>query len=246
MSKQFVSTVNKIQGLRTELFRAHSSFRAFEVIQEMRAPNIIDETDAARNAKAIGDYKGFFNIAEHSLNTEFLVALAKLYDRHPQATSIPKLINYIRSNINHLTIDDFAKHYEDSPGIEDRKSDYIGVKEGDLRIAEGIIDDLSPSIEKLKNLRDKRIAHLEIKSLDELGRETGPKEVSHSESSIEDLTYGEIIELTEKADQILNKLSSLIYRDVAWFEPLKETVKQDSEKLIKLLRKTHDSVPTSK
>lgn len=244
MSKQLGTVIKKVTGLRTELFRAHSSFRAFEVIQEMRAPNIIGKTDAARNAKAIGDYKGFLNIAEHSLNTEFMVALAKLYDGHRQATSIPRLINYIRSNINNLSIDDFAKHFKDSPDLKYRISDYVGVKESDLRIAEGLISGLSPSIEKLKILRVKRIAHLEVKSPEEIVQETEPREVMPNESKIENLTYGEITELIEMADQILNKLSSLIYKDVAWFEPLKETVTQDSEQLVKLLRETYDSIPT--
>lgn len=244
MSKQFAAVVKKVTGLRTELFRAHSSFRAFEVIQEMRAPNLIGEKDAELNAKSMGDYKGFFNIAEHSLNTEFLVALAKLYDEHPDGTSLPKLINYIRSNIKYLTIDDFIEFFKASPDLEYRKSDYVGVKEKDLKEAEKIIGNLSSSIKKLKTLRDKRIAHLEIKNLYELQQETKPKDVVQSKTKIEDLTFGEILELIEKADQILNKLSSLIYKDVAWFEPLKDTVTNDSEQLIKLVRKTYDANPT--
>ena len=244
MSKQFIATTKKIQGLRTELFRAHSSFRAFEVIQEMRAPNIIGETDAARNAKSIGDYKGFFNIAEHSLNTEFLVALAKLYDEHPDGTSLPKLINYIRSNINHLTFNDYVEYAKSKPDLEIRKSDYTGVSENDLKEAEKIIKGLEVSVEKLKTLRDKRIAHLEMKNLEEIQQEAGPKEVELTKTKIEDLTFGEILKLIDTADQILNRLSSLIYKDVAWFEPLKESVTKDSEQLIKLLRKTYDSIPS--
>lgn len=244
MSRQLGTVIKKVTKLRTELFRAHSSFRAFEAIQEMRAPNVIGETDAERNAKSIGDYKGFFNVAEHSLNTEFLVALGKLYDSHRQSTSIPKLINYIRANINHLTIDDFSNHFKDSPDLEYRKSDYVGVKEKDLKQAEKIISELSTSIEKLKTLRDKRIAHLEIKSIEELQLEVEPKELKPEDTKIEDLTFGEILELIEKADQILNKLSSLIYKDVAWFEPLKDTVTNDSEQLIQLVRATYDSMPS--
>ncbi len=244
MSKQFVATIKKISGLRTELFRAHSSFRAFEVIQEMRAPNIIGKSDASRNADAIGHYKGFLNVAEHSMNTEFLVALAKLYDEHPEGTSLPKLLNYIRSNINHITFDDFVEYNKTAPDLDIRKADYVGIKEEDLKEAEKIIASLSSQIGKLKILRDKRIAHLELKNLEGLQDQAGPKNIKYSETKIEDLTYSEILTLIEKADLMLNNISSLINKDIADFTNLKETVTQDSEQLIKLLRKTYDTTPS--
>jgi len=244
MSKQFEAVVKKIKGLRTEIFRASSSFRAFEVIQEMRAPNIIGRTEASRNASAMGDFKGFFNIAEHSMNTEFLVALAKLYDEHPDGTSIPKLLKYVRGNIKHLKLADFVEHNKDRPDIDERKLDYVGITLHDIDEIEADIAKQAPQIKKLKDLRDKRISHLEMKNLEELQDESTPKDLKQSTTKIEDLKYGEINTLITLADDMLNKISSLINRDIAYFVPLKETVTHDSEELIKAVRAIYDSIPS--
>jgi len=244
MSKQFGAVVKKIVGLRTEIFRASSSFRAYEVIQEMRAPNIIGKSEASRNAKAVGDFKGFFNVAEHAMNTEFIVALAKLYDEHPDGTSIPKLLKYVRGNIKHLKLADFVEHNKGRPDIEERKTDYVGITLSGIDEIEADITKLTPQIKKLKDLRDKRIAHLEMKNLEELQDESGPKDLKQSASKIEDLKYGEINTLITTADDMLNKISSLINRDVAYFVPLKETVTHDSEELIKAVRTIYDSIPS--
>lgn len=243
MSREFAEAVNKIEKLRSEALRAAASFRAFEVIQEKRAPNIIGQADAERNAKAMGDYKGLFNIAEHALNTEFLVSLAKLYDTHRDGTSIPKLINYIRSNLNNLQLKDFIEHNKTRPDIEERKLDYVGISNNDLVEIESTLDGLSPQIEKLKNLRDKRIAHLEVESVS-LIQEEGPKVLKSSSSTVEDLNYGEIHSLIETAYEVLNKISSLLNRDLAEFGPYKETVTNDSEQLVELVRKQYDSNPS--
>ncbi len=244
MSRQFGATVKKIKGLRTELFRAHSSFRAFEVIQEMRAPNLIGDTEASRNAKAMGDFKGFFNVTEHALNTEFLVAMAKLYDDHQDGTSIPKLINYIRGNIKYFKLKDFVEHNKERADIEDRKLDYKEIALEDLTEIENELSEQAVQIEKLKILRDKRIAHLEMKNLEDLQSEEGPRDLELSQTKIDDLTYGEIAALISNADTLLNKISSLINKDIAYFEPLKETVTQDSERLISEARKLYDALPS--
>lgn len=242
MSKQFGAALEKIKGLRTELFRAHSSFRAFEVIQEMRAPNIIGDAEASRNAKAMGSFKGFFNVTEHALNTEFLVAMAKLYDDHKGGTSIPKLIDYIRGNIKNFKLKDFVEHNKERADIEDRRLDYKEVTLGGLAEIEDELNELSVEIGKLKVLRDKRIAHLEMKNLEELQNEEEPKDLELSQTKFNDLTYEEIATLITTADLLLNKISSLINKDVAYFEPLKETVTEDSEHIINVVRTVYDTM----
>jgi hypothetical protein len=246
MSKQFAATVKKIEGLRTELFRAHSSFRAFEVIQEMRAPNIIGKTEASRNAKAMGDFKGFFNTAEHALNAEFLVSLAKLYDEHPNGTSLPKLLKYIRGNVKYLKLQDFLEHNKGRSDLTDRRQDYKGITLHDIEELEGALEKLSPQIRKLKIVRDKKVAHLEMKNLEDLQVEETPKDLRTSRTKIEDLTYDEIDNLIKAADKILNSISSQINRDIAEFGPLKQTVTQDSQRLIREVRKIYDLLPSGR
>jgi hypothetical protein len=192
----------------------------------------------------MGDFKGFFNVAEHAMNTEFLVAMAKLYDEHQDGTSIPKLVNYIRGNIKHFKLKDFADHNKERVDIEDRKLDYQEITLEDLAGIESDLAALSPQVDKLKAIRDKRIAHLEMKNLEDLQGEEGPKNLELSETKIDDLTYEEIATLISSADTLLNKISSLINKDVAYFEPLKETVTDDSEKIINVVRDIYDNIPS--
>lgn len=243
MSKEFYNVIEKINGLRTVLFRAHSSFRAFEMIQEMRAPNLIGENEARRNANSIGYFKGFVNIAEHSLSTEFFLALAKLYDNNKDCTSIPKLINYIRGNIKHLKIEDFIDYNHDHPDLNIRKEGYVGISSVDLDRQEQRISNFTKQIEKLREIINKRVAHLEIKLIEESYTKEEANDFIPSSTKIETLTYEEIDKLINNADEILNELSSLINKDVADYNDLKETVEQDSKQLIKLMRKYYDSTP---
>ena len=61
-----------------------------------------------------------------------------------------------------------------------------------------------------------------MQNLEELQGESAPKDVKQSTSTIEDLKYGEINSLITSADDLLNKISSLINKDIAYFVPLKE------------------------
>jgi hypothetical protein len=242
MSKEISEVTNKVKRLRQEIFRAKSSFRAYEVLQESRAPNLIGNSDAERNAKAVGDYKGFMNIAEHALNTEFLVSLAKLFDEHKDGTSIPKLLNYLEGNIKKLTKEDFAEFIKDDPDAGIKLQEYAGIKIDDIREMRKTLSGLETSITKLMGLRDKRIAHLEVESIYTLNEESA-KDVDSTKGKVEDLTYGEIHSLITSADELLNKISSLVYKDIAYFKPLEEAVTDDSSRLLSLIRKTYDSEP---
>jgi len=243
MSKEFSKVIDKITGLRSEIFVATATFRLYEVVMEMLAPNIVGKFDASRNAKALGNLKGFFNIAKHAANTDFLVSLAKLYDNHRDSTSIPRLLDYIRGNIDKLKLEDFINYNRNRKDIDSVIVDYIGINLSDVLELEKELLELQPHIEKLKYLRDKRIAHLDLKELDELQNVSKPKNIDQS-SKFKDLTYEEITNLITKADYFLNTISSLVNKDVAEFGFLKDEVTQDSEQLIKIVRRNYDLMPT--
>ncbi len=77
-------------------------------------------------------------------------------------------------------------------------------------------------------------------------RFTGEVDAKDLEPSVAEngsLTYEEIELLISDADMMLNKISSLINKNVAEYRPLKQLVADDSERLFKLLRQTYDSQP---
>lgn len=238
MSNQFAAAAKKIEALQREALKASAAFRSYEVIQEKRAPNIIGKSEASRNAKAMGDFKGFFNVAEAAYQTEMFAALAKLYDESQDATSIPKLATYIEGNIKYLTTDDFKEYNAGRDDLPQRLKDYKPITLGDIRKVKAKLVELASPIAKLKNLRDKNLAHLEIKEVQK------PKDFKESESKAGDLTYTEIDELINAAVEMLNYLGSKLNRHVSEFGPYIEAVTDDSERLIDIVRSIYDQIPS--
>lgn len=238
MSRQFSTAANKIEALQREVLKAKAAFRSYEVIQEKRAPNIVGATEAARNAKAMGDYKGFFNIAEASYQTEMFASLSKLYDVSGGSTSIPRLVPYIEGNLKHMKTDDFKEHNAERQDLTARLEGYMPITLDDTEKIKAKLAELEEPINKLKDLRDKKLAHLEIKEIQDTEDFNENKEV------IGDLTYSEIDQLITEAGVMLNYLGSKLNRNVSEFTPYVDTVTDDSERLIELARKAYDKIPS--
>lgn len=238
MESHFSIAIDKIEALRSELFSAISSFRAFEVLRESRAPNIKGDETAQKNARNIGQYKGFFNIAERSMETEFFVSLAKLYDSTSGATSIPRLLNYLDSNSKYMGQEAFIKHNLNREDLEEITEEYMDIDADFIDTMRLKLESELKSIEKLKTIRDKKIAHLEISGAS-LNSVYGDEDIQKTKEidSIEHLTYGEIDKLIQLALEILNEVASRLNKNVVWFGPLKDSVTGDTESLIRLLNK---------
>jgi hypothetical protein len=96
-------------------FRAFSAFYAFEALKEVRAPNIVGQSDAEENAKTMARYNGLFAFAEESLRVYFFLELAKMFDSSKQALHINKILNFTVSNLKKLTVDAFKEYNQNQP-----------------------------------------------------------------------------------------------------------------------------------
>lgn len=208
--------------LRSLHLEARSSFNIYEKLQEFRAPNVVGGNDLAHlHAQALGTYRGFFNIVEHALDTEVHIATAKLYDSHKDALHIEKLVNYATHNQKILTkpqVDDLDKSEATSNEIAKA---YEGMDKTVLKQIKQGLDDMSDAIERLKTVRDKKVAHIDWNETEE----------------IKYLTYQEFHDLIMLSERILNTVSVKIYGDSALFDPYQEEVSIHTESLLELVAK---------
>ena len=223
MSKEFSELHRRILKLRSVHLRALASFNAFEQIQIMRAPNVVGRENAARNARAMGAYKGFFNTAEKALNLEFLISLAKLFDNHKDALHIDKLVNFAEQNQRSFTAEDFAEYNEGRIYLAELKDAYEGMKREDLLEVKNELANVEEITAKLKIMRDKLLAHIEL-----------------NEPVLDEITYEEIAMLINTSERILNLVSSKVNHDTAYFGAYQEQVIEDTRRLIGLVRKSED------
>lgn len=230
MSSEFELLKERVEKLRRIHLKAMSSFRVFEEIQEYRAPNIHGKELARLHAQAMGAYKGFFNIAEHALNTEVHLAVAKLFDSHKDALHIEKLVNYAEQNQASLTSAQTADLDDEDEYSSELARVYEGLSREDLLAIRTDLITSEDAINRLKTVRDKEVAHIDIKHTEEL----------------EYLTYQEFVDLIDLSERILNLVSRKIYGDVAWFEPYKDEVTQDTQSLLRLVGKTYGITEKSK
>jgi len=218
MSKEFIGLRERIEELRKAHVRAYQYFYAYDKINELRAPNLVGQKKAKNNADAIGLYKGFLNPSVTALMTGFYVELAKIYDSHDDALHLNKLIDYAEANQKHLTVVDFKELNEDRPFMEELVEKYEGLKNKDLLEIRRNLDEHKDKIQRLKTIRDKHIAHLDL-----------------NRKGIKDLTYEEIEQLIILAHDILNVFSQKLDHVTSDYGVIKRQVIEDTENLVKLM-----------
>lgn len=226
MSKEFLILKERVERLRRIHLKAVAAFNAFEQLQEFRAPNLIGQELAHKHAQAMGAYKGFFNTAENALNTELHIAVAKLFDSHKDALHIEKLISYAEQNQTTISTKQQTDLDESSDYSSELARVYEGLSKADLLGVKRDLEAANDKIARLKIVRDKEVAHVDIKK----------------QEKIEYLTYQEFAELIDLSEKMLNLVSKKLYGDVAWFEPYREQVIEDSKSLLRLVAKSEGIV----
>lgn len=212
---------SRVERLRRLHLKALGAFNAFEQLQEYRAPNLIGKELAHRHAQALGVYKGFINTAENALNTELHISIAKLFDSHKEALHIEKLVNYAEQNQARITTAQQNALNDDAEAVQEIAKVYEGLNRQELLQIKADLDGAKDKIERLKDVRDKEVAHSDI---------TKP-ELAY-------VTYQEFADLIELSEKILNLVSRKLYGNIAWFEPYRDQVIEDTQSLLRLVSKS--------
>lgn len=166
MSQEFNTTISYIKNIEDRYFKTLSAFHIFETFLELVDLNKVGRDTSEKNKKIIEkDFSSFFLPSKESLRVYFFLELAKLFDIADQSLHITKIINYTQSNIDKLTVNDFAEYgqKQDKDFITRLVEEYKGINYADLQAIKFEIEKNADIIKRLKVYRDQYLAHDDIK-----------------------------------------------------------------------------------
>lgn len=160
-STEFKTLMEYAKEMHHRYFRAISAFYAYESLKEIRAPNLVGQSDAEENAKTMAKYNGFFTPAEESLRVYFFLELAKMFDSSKQALHINKVLNFTASNLKKLTVDAFREYNQSQPRafLETLVDEYKGMDHKEFVAIRGMLNQHQATLKKLDTYRNKWLAH---------------------------------------------------------------------------------------
>jgi hypothetical protein len=156
------------------------------------------------SAHALNRYKGMFLPARTALHWMTLLQFAKVFDRDPRTISLRNLLTAAENDRENLT-----PH----------------ATEKNLKTLRQQIDTSEDLLERLKNLRDQRIAHHDA--------------IIASDTR---LLYGETRKFVEEVKSMYNSLTSYHDRSTTIFEYLAKEAERHTSDVVSIMREERDRV----
>lgn len=219
MSSQF----RKLHERHEMLSRLHSNavmaFSVVKALQKLKAPNIVGKDEAVGNLSAMNRYKGAFTPFEAMAGYMLYMTLARIFVSHKDALYLRRLVDYAEQNKKHLTAQDFREFQEDREYIDELSIAYKGFDREDLIHIKALFLEIEPIIEKLKVIRDKRLAHIDLQSTSETA-------ISHADTK----------KLLRLSEEVLNMLTQRHFHSMAAYDAIERQTIGDVMGLIHLAR----------
>jgi len=160
---------------------------------------MVEDEDSAH---ALNRYRGLFLPARSALLWMTLMQFAKVFDRNPRTVSLRNLLTAAKKNRENLT-----------PYATEENLRHIEKK---IDTSEGLLD-------RLKRLRDQRIAHHDAIPAGDVS-----------------LPYGEVRELVEEIKSMYNLLTSGHEKSVTHFEYLTREAERHTSEVVRIMREDRD------
>ncbi|MGJ6122308.1 hypothetical protein QN239_07005 [Mycolicibacterium sp. Y3] len=223
MTSNLDALKKRVERLRALHLKALGSYHALEEMLKFTAPNVVGQAEAHLNAQAAGRYAGFYNTALQALITESHISLAKIFDDHKDALHITKLFKYAVGNKRAL----IAKHEAklvDPEAAEELGEVYEGLSSKDQKEIESDLEQASDKIKRLKAVRDRKVAHEDLRGLD----------------TLDSVSFADLSDLIALSEEILNTISRKFYGNAAMFSPYGDQVVEETKAFLQLLRDDYD------
>lgn len=206
-----------LKVLQDQYLNALYTFRVFQALRKLRAPNIVGEEEADANARAMTRFKNFFGPTEDSLFRYSMLSLATVFDESDEALHVNAMLNYIGSNHKKITRDDFREFNQDRPYLDSLYERYEGMDTKDLLAVRGDLMKHETALSKLKDYRDQYLAHNDKKK-DEIK-----------------ITFDEAESLFALAEKTINLFSSKLNDSSTMYSHIADETMRDTKYLLKAL-----------
>ncbi len=138
-----------------------SALSIYDCLCALPAQKKVGKKKAVRNVKTINNFGYFFMTTKEACRCFFLIELAKFFDKSERNKSLTvyQVLSYSEKNIKNLSEKHFLEYHKDRKIIPEI---FVGYKElslADLEKMEKKIENKNPIIKKIKDYRDKYLAH---------------------------------------------------------------------------------------
>jgi len=142
-----------------------SAYRLYDEYNKLSAINKVGKKKAETNVKIFNKYKYFILMSKEALRFFFLIELSKFFDediKRRQTLCIQEIINYALKNIDSFSVEQFKKYHKDRKIIPQLFEKFKSLTKKDLNKILRRIKRNDDIILRLKNYRDKCLAHDDI------------------------------------------------------------------------------------
>lgn len=162
---EFETLYKYITKIRTRYLNILSSYKIFDTISTLSAPNILGKSEADENVKILNNYKYFFITIKESSRFYWLIEIYKFFDNSSNSLTLNKIINFTESNIKNLGKKDFQIYHKNRTILPEIFTEYEEFSKLDLDDIKDKIKCNAEIIKKLKDYRDQYLAHDDIKKI---------------------------------------------------------------------------------
>jgi hypothetical protein len=164
MSKEKFSEMQQLfRRMSNEICVVVESYYIWRALTFARSIPEVGQERADKNAQLMSLYKDFFIPTEHSHLQVFIVGLMKFFDKNPSALSIRGLICQIQYSKEDLTVEDLKNAHPHLEEMDAVPQNYFPIKNETISFVDEIFEKHRELIPKLKDIRDKEFAHVDIK-----------------------------------------------------------------------------------
>lgn len=217
--KEFETLREKLFKMGHVLTEVTESFAVFEALREISAPNIVGQNEANKNVVEMNKYLGFFGSTQDAHRVHSMLKLAHMFDKHPDALSLPKLLNVAEGQNGLLTRDAFIKANADRPFLEEMEKKYVGIEQKNITHSRSLIDSKRETIARLLSERDQYLAHTDWEAIKQ------------------EITSGDMQDLIEIAETVINDLLRGLDNAIFDCQKLAKRSKIDTKAVLARLRK---------
>jgi len=167
--KRFEKLLNYGIRLRNRYLRFLSAYKLYDEFNKLSAPNKVGKKKAGANVNIFNKYKYFIMSSKEALRCFFLIELAKFFDEdkiRKQSLSVQEIVDFALVDINSFSIKEFKKYHKDRVVIPEFFEALVPLSKKDLIKIKNRIKRNSDIIDRVKEYRDKHLAHDDIKKRD--------------------------------------------------------------------------------
>ncbi len=215
--QKFLEIKGFFKRLSDEMCNVVQAYYLWSALAFARSIPEAGKEHAEENVMIMNRHKHFFIQTEDSHLRAFIIGISKFFDRDQRSLSIKRLIEKIEESKDFITPEVVLEVYPDRFN-GDEVIHYTPLEDGDIQYIESLRADHEVVIQKLKEIRDKRLAHTSI----EIIKGT--------------FVPNEVEKLIIAIQEMFNKLSSRFDQSTTRWDHLKEGAVMDTELLLRSLK----------